>query len=424
MRVSTTTTITTKHAIGLCFALLATAVCGLPSILPRNHDGLGSYTLNTKPNPTFKGRNGTGAYLKAMAKYAHLADSGSEKAASLVSSLTGFAEADDREWLCPVAIGTPGQIVNLDLDTGSADLWVFTTTPASHHNSLGNRSTYNVNASSTASRLNNSAWLITYGDGSYASGNVYTDNVQLGDLLVKNATVETATRWSSNLIEDDAPLSGLMGLAINLSTTIRPHVQGVTNGILSQLKNQGIGSITVDLQYHNDGTFTFGGANASSAYDSQMLYQPVLPGKGYWEIEMTSVRFADSDEVLIHSWPTIVDTGTSLMLMSSDDLVKQYYDLVDSATYSVEDYGYVFNCNETLPDFHFGFTDDWAEYTVPGRYMNYSTAPEMGEEYCYGGIQGSDMGFSIMGDVFLKAVYVDFNIANQTVGFAHKTLEN
>ncbi|KAK7748133.1 hypothetical protein SLS53_001387 [Cytospora paraplurivora] len=380
MRVSTTTTLTTKHAIGLCFAFLASVVYGLPSILPRNHDGLGSYTLNTKPNPTFKGRNGTGAYLKAMAKYAHLADSGSDKAASLVGSLTGFAEADDREWLCPVAIGTPGQIVNLDLDTGSADL--------------------------------------------SASGNVYTDNVQLGDLLVKNATVETATQWSSNLIEDDAPLSGLMGLAINLSTTIRPHVQGVTNGILSQLKNQGIGSITVDLQYHNDGTFTFGGANASSAYDSQMLYQPVLPGKGYWEIEMTSVRYADSDEVLIHSWPTIVDTGTSLMLMSSDDLVKQYYDLVDSATYSVEDYGYVFNCNETLPDFHFGFTDDWAEYTVPGRYMNYSTAPEMGEEYCYGGIQGSDMGFSIMGDVFLKAVYVDFNIANQTIGFAHKTLEN
>lgn len=215
-----------------------------------------------------------------------------------------------------------------------------------------------------------------------------------------------------------------MGLAINLSTTIRPRVQGVTNGILSQLKNQGIGSITVDLKYHNDGTFTFGAANASSAYNSQMLYQPVLPGKGYWEIEMTSVRYADSDELLIHSWPTIVDTGTSLMLMSSDDLVKRYYDLVDSATYSVEDYGYVFSCNETLPDFHFGFTDDWAEYTVPGRYMNYSTAPEMGEDYCYGGIQSSDMGFSIMGDVFLKAVYVDFNIANQTVGFARKTLED
>lgn len=36
--------------------------------------------------------------------------------------LDGFVEQDDREWLCPVKIGTPAQIVNLDLDTGSADL--------------------------------------------------------------------------------------------------------------------------------------------------------------------------------------------------------------------------------------------------------------------------------------------------------------
>lgn len=36
--------------------------------------------------------------------------------------LTGFVEQDDREWLCPVKIGTPPQTVNLDLDTGSADL--------------------------------------------------------------------------------------------------------------------------------------------------------------------------------------------------------------------------------------------------------------------------------------------------------------
>lgn len=83
MRISTTTTLTTKHAIGLCAAFLAPVVCGYPSILPRNRDGLGSHTLHTKPNPTFKGRNGTGAYLKAMAKYAHLDESGSDKAASL-----------------------------------------------------------------------------------------------------------------------------------------------------------------------------------------------------------------------------------------------------------------------------------------------------------------------------------------------------
>ncbi|ROW04302.1 hypothetical protein VSDG_00905 [Cytospora chrysosperma] len=419
MQVSTSTS--PKPAIGLGLALLVTVVCGFPSILPREDD-LGSFTVNTKPNPAFKGRNGTAAYLKAMTKYAHLAESGNDKVSDPWGALTGFVEADDREWLCPVMIGTPGQLVNLDLDTGSADLWVFTTTSASHHTSISNRSVYNVNASSSANLMKGSTWMITYGDGSYASGNVYTDNVQLGDLVVNGATVETATRYSSNLVQDDAFLSGLMGLAINLSTTIRPEVKGVTSGILSQLKKQGVGSVTVDLQYHNEGRFTFGKVN-SSAYDGQMLYQPVLPNKGYWEIEMTTVRYADSDEMLIHSWPTIVDTGTSLMLMGSDDLVDRYYSLIDSSMYSYEDFGYVFHCNETLPDFHFGFTDNWSEYTVPGRFMNYSVATGMGSPYCFGGIQSSNMAFSIMGDVFLKAVYVDFNIVNKSVGFAHKTLD-
>lgn len=76
MQVSTSTS--PKPAIGLGLALLVTVVCGFPSILPREDD-LGSFTVNTKPNPAFKGRNGTAAYLKAMTKYAHLAESGNDK---------------------------------------------------------------------------------------------------------------------------------------------------------------------------------------------------------------------------------------------------------------------------------------------------------------------------------------------------------
>lgn len=62
--------------ICMCLTLLvSTALCLVPSV--------GTFTLNTVPNPGFKGRNGTAAYLKAMAKYAHLADTdGVNKAAS------------------------------------------------------------------------------------------------------------------------------------------------------------------------------------------------------------------------------------------------------------------------------------------------------------------------------------------------------
>lgn len=39
-----------------------------------------------------------------------------------VDRVSGFVEENDREWLCPIGVGTPAQMVNLDLDTGSADL--------------------------------------------------------------------------------------------------------------------------------------------------------------------------------------------------------------------------------------------------------------------------------------------------------------
>lgn len=46
---------------------------------------------------------------------------------------TGQVTADDVQndtmYLAPVSIGTPGQKVNLDFDTGSADLWVWALIP-------------------------------------------------------------------------------------------------------------------------------------------------------------------------------------------------------------------------------------------------------------------------------------------------------
>lgn len=211
-------------------------------------------------------------------------------------------------------------------------------------------------------------------------------------------------------------MSGLMGLAINLSTTCQPTMPN----ILSQLSSNDIQHIAVDLQYHANGTYNFGQLD-ETAFTGAMTYQPVTPNKGYWWIELTTFRIGNSNSTRVHSWDAIVDTGTSLFL-GPIDIVKDYWVSVTSAEFSEADGAYVFLCNETLPDFHFGFADDWSEFTVPGAFMNYSVAPGAGAPWCYGGIQESGMDFSIMGDVFLKAVYVDFNIANQSVGFAAKEL--
>lgn len=51
------------------------------------------------------------------------------KKSPTATGTTGKVPAEDIQndslYLCPVSIGTPAQTLNLDFDTGSADLWVY-----------------------------------------------------------------------------------------------------------------------------------------------------------------------------------------------------------------------------------------------------------------------------------------------------------
>lgn len=66
----------------------------------------------------------------------------------------------DLEYLSIIGFGTPPQYLSMDLDTGSADVWVWS---SETKGDVGNRSIYNVNASSTARKVNNASWFIEYG---------------------------------------------------------------------------------------------------------------------------------------------------------------------------------------------------------------------------------------------------------------------
>jgi aspergillopepsin I len=136
-------------------------------------------------------------------------------------SVQNVPQQYDSEYLAAVQIGTPAQTLNLDFDTGSSDLWVFSTETPS--NEVQGQALYNPGSSSTAQLLQGETWSITYGDQSSSSGDVYSDVVTIGGLSVQGQAVESAQQVSAQF--SSGPSSGLLGLAFSSINTVTPDQQ-------------------------------------------------------------------------------------------------------------------------------------------------------------------------------------------------------
>ncbi|OAA57501.1 aspartic proteinase [Niveomyces insectorum RCEF 264] len=456
----------------VCLLLLAMTAVARPAtgsgaslLAPRNNGAAASpLSVSLVRNHAYA-RNGPAEYEWARAKYAQFAPGG---AAGKVpaSSIEALNQSYDREYLSPVYLGTPGQLCYLDLDTGSSDLWLFSSrTPAIF---LEGQRVYSPERSSTALAVSNASWSASYGDGSYAGGSVYRDTVRLGELVLPNVTVEAATYVSRSLAADVA-MSGILGLAFHLNSTPVPHQPTLLDTLVPRLGPNTL--FAVDLKHAAPGAYHFGYVNASS-YTGDITWRPLQPNATFWQFDLQAVHIGgdnasggrgsdggdddggdddggdddggnggdggdggdDDDDGdgdggdnnkpnapiwRLHDWPMVADTGTTLLLLPAD-LAELYWSFVPGAVLSETDGGWVFPCNATLPDFSFGFADGW-NASVPGRYLNFQNLTAANTR-CYGGIQATIAPFGILGDAFLKALYVIFDVGNARLGLATKTL--
>jgi len=328
-------------------------------------------------------------------------------AANNDGTVTATPEEYDSEYLCPVTIG--GQTLNLDFDTGSSDLWVFSSElPA---NEQSGHILYNPSKSKTAKLDSGETWSISYGDGSSASGNVYFDTVSVGATTVTSQGVELAEKVSSEF-EDDTQSDGLLGLAFDSINTGTPNKLQTFFG--NAIPTLAAPLFTANLKKGEPGNYNFGYIDTTE-YTGSITYVTVNTANGFWEF--TGDGYAvGSGSFVSTSIDAIADTGTTLLYLPSA-AVTAYYAKVSGAKYSSSEGGYIFPCSATLPSITLGIGSYRA--VVPGTYINY--APATGSS-CFGGIQSNTgIGFSIYGDIFLKSQFVVFDMTSPPkLGFAAK----
>ncbi|KAK4226156.1 aspartic peptidase domain-containing protein [Podospora fimiseda] len=325
---------------------------------------------------------------------------------------------EDIEYLAPVDIGTPPQTLMLNFDTGSSDLWVFSSeTPAEQ---VSGQKLYNINASSTARKLENHTWDIGYGDGSHAGGNVYLDKVTIGGITVRQQVVESARRVANTFTRDTAS-SGLVGLGFDSINTVQPNKQKTF--ISNAFQSLAAPLFTVNLKKAQAGNYNFGFIDDTEFIGSP-TYIDVDPTNGYWQFQVNGF-YTDANGNISFPHSAIADTGTTLMLLPAS-IARTYWSQVSGA-YNTAASGnaWVYPCDAFLPDIILYM----GAYTavMPGDLLRFAPAdiadPSEGE-MCFGGLQPFDAGGgpdAIYGDVFFKAHWTMFHVGEKKLGFAPRS---
>ncbi|KAJ6171235.1 hypothetical protein N7470_000302 [Penicillium chermesinum] len=340
----------------------------------------------------------------------------------------GEVDADDVQndamYLAQVGIGSPAQNLQLDFDTGSADLWVWSTQLPFETLALHKHHTvFDPEKSSSFKTKEGSRWKISYGDGSSASGSVGTDVVDIGGVIVKNQAVELAQHLSTQFAVGKG--DGLLGLAFSNINTVTPQAVNtpVQNMITQADIPKSAALFTAKLGSWRDANepdkgesfYTFGYIDQDTVKESgqEIAYTPVDNSQGFWLFDSGSAT-VNGKSIARSGNKAIADTGTTLALVD-DETCKAIYDAIEGSSYDEENQGYIFPSNtpaHKLPVVTFAVGDK--QFTVQKEDLGFAEARE---GYVYGGIQSrGSMQMDILGDTFLKAIYAIFDVGNLRFG--------
>ncbi|KAJ6488848.1 acid protease, partial [Mycena sanguinolenta] len=318
-----------------------------------------------------------------------------------------LTDQDEEEWTGSVSVGTPAQKFVIDFDTGSSDLWIPSSSCTS--STCSSKSKYKASSSSTSTKKSGT-FTIEYGDLSTVSGPIYTDTVTVAGTTVKNQYFSPVTTLSSSFQDD--PTDGILGLAF-------PSISNLNeNPFFVNAANAGdFDANQFSFYLASSGSELYLGGTNEDKYTGDIEFVSVDTSNGFWQATGGKAKVGSS--TVLTGIETIIDSGTTLAYGSSSAIKKIFAKISGSKLYDSENGLYSFPCSSS-PEVSFNYGgQDW---TISADNFNLGQTEE-GSSQCVASLGTTDLGFGddvlLLGDAFMKNMYVVFDLDQEAVGFAN-----
>lgn len=379
-------------------------------------------------------------------------------------------------------VGTPSQEVVVLLDTGSSDLWITgagnpyckastrnaelgevteddlgseimswitgggvgtygsqiptaTTTSANGGSSAtidcSEYGTFNKNNSRTF-RSNESAFDISYGDGSFASGVWGTDDISVGGLNVSNVSIAVANETNSSVGVLGIGLAGLESTYSSSQSSVSGDRRMYANFPMV-LKERGMIKKNVYSLYLNSpdassGSILFGAVDTSK-YDGDLYTVPILnqyKNQGVsaplqFDVTLQGMGMKNGSSQTTFTTtpiPALLDSGTTLAYFPQEVIELMASEL--DARYSNTIGYYVMPCPSSDDDTNIVF--DFGGFHINGNLSDFILERQAGS--CVLGVLPMSGDSAILGDLFLVNAYVVYDLENYEISMAQANYHN
>ncbi|KAF7563248.1 hypothetical protein G7046_g880 [Stylonectria norvegica] len=344
-------------------------------------------------------------------------------------------------YFATVEIGSPGQNLTLQLDTGSSDVWVpwCNATICTSAESSAEGCTFGCfspDSSKSFDDIGQGSFTISYVDDDYSKGDYFTDIFKIGGAKVENLTMGLGMKTSISY-----GLAGV-GYAVNEASTDTPGSSVYPNLPVAMYEAGSINTIAYSL-WLNDlsastGSILFGGIDTEK-YLGELTRIRVLPQDPdnsyvHFNVALTSLLATSptgTDTLTSSSFPitAVLDSGTTLSYLPQD-VATQMWDEVGAVFESSVNLA-VLPCSYADHEGHFSFgfagpdgprinitMDELVVDLTNGRMPQFTSGQWKGQLACEFGIQNSSSGSVILGDTFLRSAYVVYDLVNNEIGLA------